>query len=344
MRNAEHQPEHALPEDARLEAELIDHVPGYGAGVETQPPRGPSRPNPPESGDGWAEGPNGERVWGRHGAAGLLLLDRSRGVLLQHRAVWSHHGDTWGIPGGAIHADESPVVGALREAEEESCVPADAVSPIATHVLDLGFWRYTTVLAETTRAVDARPGDEESAGIAWVRPDHVERLKLHPAFETAWPRLRTLLVVRPRIVIDAANLVGSVPNWWWRDRAGASERLIDRIHELLVEGISAGLFGTDAERVWPEVHIVLEGAACRADRGSAGLVHVHRSPAAGDDHIVTVTEHALNEVREAGGCGHDVLVVTSDKGLQLRVGELGAKLVSSKRFREVTGFDAPQLS
>lgn len=329
-----------LPSESPLEAELIDHVPGYGAGIQAEPPRGPSTPLPPDSGEGWTEGPNGERVWGRHGAAGLLLIDRSRGVLLQHRAVWSHHGDTWGIPGGAIHADESPVAGALREAEEESCVPADAVSPLASHVLDLGFWRYTTVLGETTRTVEARPGDEESAGIAWVRPDHVERLALHPAFGRAWPNLRSLLVARPRIVIDTANLVGSVPDGWWRDRAGASEQLIDRIHELLTEGLPAELFGLDAAHVWPEVHLVLEGTACRADRGRDGLVHVHRSPSAGDDHIVKVTEHLIAELRDAGaGAGH-VLVVTSDKELRVRVGELGAKLAASKGFREAVGFDA----
>ena len=31
------------------------------------------------------------------------------------------------------------------------------------------------------------------------------------------------------LVIDAANVVGSVPDGWWRDRRGATERLRDRL-------------------------------------------------------------------------------------------------------------------
>ena len=66
------------------------------------------------SGDAWVEGPNGERFWGRFGAAGLLVHDARRGVLLQHRADWSHFGGTWGLPGGARHEGETAVEGALR--------------------------------------------------------------------------------------------------------------------------------------------------------------------------------------------------------------------------------------
>ncbi|MFJ4936300.1 NTP pyrophosphohydrolase, partial [Streptomyces pseudovenezuelae] len=31
------------------------------------------------------------------------------------------------------------------------------------------------------------------------------------------------------VVVDAANVVGSVPDGWWRDRRGAAERLRDRL-------------------------------------------------------------------------------------------------------------------
>ena len=40
-------------------------------------------------------------------------------ILLQHRAPWSHNGDTWGLPGGALNWSESAVDGAMREAFEE---------------------------------------------------------------------------------------------------------------------------------------------------------------------------------------------------------------------------------
>src|SRR5688500_4178798 len=51
------------------------------------------------SGDSWVEGPDGERYWGRFGAAGLLVVSPAFEVLLQHRAAWSHFGGTWGMPG-----------------------------------------------------------------------------------------------------------------------------------------------------------------------------------------------------------------------------------------------------
>src|SRR5690242_20622060 len=57
------------------------------------------------SGDGWTRCAAGHRHWGRFGAAGLLLVDDDR-VILQHRAAWTHEGDSWGLPGGARNSDE----------------------------------------------------------------------------------------------------------------------------------------------------------------------------------------------------------------------------------------------
>jgi hypothetical protein len=69
-------------------------------------------------GDGWVQCDCGNKHWGLHGAAGLLLV-RDSMVLLQHRAPWVHNGDTWGIPGGARDSHEDVIQGALREAVEE---------------------------------------------------------------------------------------------------------------------------------------------------------------------------------------------------------------------------------
>ena len=80
--------------------------------------------------DGWTTCALGHRHWGRAGAAGLLVHRDGAGgpeVLLQHRAEWSHHGGTWGTPGGALHADEDAATGALREVCEELGL---ALSPI----------------------------------------------------------------------------------------------------------------------------------------------------------------------------------------------------------------------
>ena len=79
-------------------------------------------------GDGWVFD-SGARYWGLHGAAGLLLRaplpDGDMGVLLQHRAVWSDQGGTWGLPGGARDSHESAVDTAIREAGEEAGIVAD---------------------------------------------------------------------------------------------------------------------------------------------------------------------------------------------------------------------------
>lgn len=148
------------------------------------------------SGDAWVDGPNGERYWGRFGAAGLLVHDAGRGVLLQHRADWSHFGGTWGLPGGARHEGESAIDGALREAAEEAAVPADAVRVLFTSVLDLGFWSYTTVVAETVRPFEPHMADVESIELRWVALAAIEELPLHPGFSASWPTLRTRLSTR----------------------------------------------------------------------------------------------------------------------------------------------------
>ncbi|WP_243743580.1 NUDIX hydrolase [Brevibacterium luteolum] len=147
------------------------------------------------SGDGWIETPHG-RFWGRFGAAGLLIHDRERGVLLQHRVPWSAHGDTWGIPGGAIDADETPTAGAIRECHEEAGVPAldgSGIKILDTHVVDKGGWSYTTVIAEATEHLEAFIADIESLDLRWVPLDEVADYPLHPGFAAAWPRLRTVL-------------------------------------------------------------------------------------------------------------------------------------------------------
>ena len=148
------------------------------------------RPHGPE--DTWVDGPDG-RYWGRHGAAGLLLAHPEAGVLLQLRVEWSHFGGTWGLPGGARKAGESPEQAAIREADEEASVPPDAVEVLATRVFDLGYWSYTTVLAKASRLFEPAMGDAESSELRWVPFDHVDRLPLHPGVQTEWPELRASL-------------------------------------------------------------------------------------------------------------------------------------------------------
>jgi 8-oxo-dGTP pyrophosphatase MutT (NUDIX family) len=148
--------------------------------------------------DGWTTCALGHRHWGRAGAAGLLLHRRGPAgpeVLLQHRALWSHHGGTWGTPGGALHAGEPPQVGALREVREElGLLPEDLVLG-ARSVDDHGGWAYTTVLATPARPIEAADLrlDGESEGAAWIPLAGLDAVPLHPGLAASLDRLLPLL-------------------------------------------------------------------------------------------------------------------------------------------------------
>ena len=153
---------------------------------------------PRDPGDAWVEGEHG-RFWGRFGSAGLLVHDAAKGILLQHRALWSHQGGTWGLPGGALHQGEGAIDGALREAREEAAVPPENVRVLFTSVFDVGYWTYTTVVAEALQPFEAAISDPESLELQWVGVDAVGGKKLHPGFATAWPGLRSRLTEARRI-------------------------------------------------------------------------------------------------------------------------------------------------
>jgi hypothetical protein len=105
------------------------------------------------------------------------------------------------------------------------------------------------------------------------------------------------------LLVDAANVVGSRPDGWWRDRAGATARLLGRL--------SAGrpLRAPDGSAV-REVVAVVEGRA--RDVPAPDGVRVVRAPASGDDALVAC-------VADLVGPGTPVVVVTADRGLRDRL-------------------------
>ena len=110
------------------------------------------------------------------------------------------------------------------------------------------------------------------------------------------------------LVVDGANVVGSRPDGWWRDRAGAAARLHGRL--------------AVADTSYDEIVLVLEGQA------KGGV------PKGKDAHLRTV--HATrdgdsaitDEARRLRERDEDVVVVTADRGLQLRVEALGCRTMS----------------
>lgn len=288
--------------------------------VEPPAPGEPRRPlGPLNPGDAWVVAPGGERYWGRFGAAGLLAVDPARGVLLQHRVSWSHHGGTWGIPGGALHEGESAVAGALREAEEEAGSPHAALAPRFVSVFDLGYWAYTTLLADVITPFEPVISDPESHALEWVPIDEVTERALHPGFAASWPVLRELVPRHPLLVVDAANVVGARPDGWWHDRAAAAGRLRAGLEALRAAGVDASALGLGATRWFADVVLVVEGEA-RALPDVDGAVRVVAAERDGDAAIVSAVQREL----AAGRAAVDITVVTSDRELAERVGSVGA--------------------
>ncbi|GAA2279502.1 MULTISPECIES: NTP pyrophosphohydrolase [Streptomyces] len=111
------------------------------------------------------------------------------------------------------------------------------------------------------------------------------------------------------VIVDAANVVGSVPDGWWRDRRGAAERLRDRLAADGLPGRSGPV----------EIVLVVEGAARGVE--SVSGVRVESAPGSGDDHMVALA---------AGAGDRPVLVVTADRELRRRVTAVGAEVAGPR--------------
>ena len=144
-------------------------------------------------GDGWVQCDCGNKHWGLHGAAGLLLV-RDSMILLQHRAPWVHNGDTWGIPGGARDSHEDVIAGALREAVEETGLDPALVTPVVVHEDNHGNWKYDTVIASAAATLIAHEVNDESHEVRWVQVEEISELTLHPSFAASWPKVKELVL------------------------------------------------------------------------------------------------------------------------------------------------------
>ena len=117
------------------------------------------------------------------------------------------------------------------------------------------------------------------------------------------------------IVVDAANVVGSRPDGWWRDRAAAATRLVQALAALPGTMVPAPAGGDPAERgdlQVGRVFAVVEGQARQIPQVSG--VSLVRAAADGDGEVVS----ACRSVLAGGGVP---LAVTADRGLRARLPE-----------------------
>lgn len=139
------------------------------------------------------------------------------------------------------------------------------------------------------------------------------------------------------VVVDGANVMGSRPNGWWRDRSGAAARLhADLAHLAAGDGVVV-----EGHAAMPAGFVlVLEGAA----RGAMAAIEAAGAPGpVGDDLAALASAAAPGEVcvvlAPESGSGDDAivaavsalsgkcLVVTADRELRRRCAALGASLM-----------------
>ena len=109
------------------------------------------------------------------------------------------------------------------------------------------------------------------------------------------------------LLVDVANVVGSRPDGWWRDRAGAASRLLARLARLPGRSLAAP-WGEAV--VCDGVLAVVEGQA--RDVPAPEGVRVERAPGSGDDALVACAARLAAD-------GDSLLVVTADRGLRARL-------------------------
>lgn len=184
--------------------EVSDRTDSAQSQVAPQPPAGWTR----KPGDGWVDCACGQRHWGKNGAAGLFLARQTEAghlqIALQHRALWSHQGGTWSIPGGAIMDGESAQDAALREAFEEAGITSEDVNVIGQVAMKHTDWTYTTFVALLGPKHGARlssqllsPTDTESIEVRWIDLAQLlaptPSIPLHPAFHSSLKSITDVL-------------------------------------------------------------------------------------------------------------------------------------------------------
>ena len=113
------------------------------------------------------------------------------------------------------------------------------------------------------------------------------------------------------LLIDAANVVGSRPTGWWRDRAGAARTFVGQVRAAVT-----------SERIIQPVVVVLEGKAREGVRpGLADGVTVEHAVGSGDDMLVDIASRTP---------GQKITLVTADRELRRRAEALGADVVGPK--------------
>ena len=115
------------------------------------------------------------------------------------------------------------------------------------------------------------------------------------------------------LVVDGNNVMGSRPDGWWNDRAGAARRLVEQIGAWAPEDVLVYFDGAEPPGMPAPARVEVRFATRRG------------RDAADDDIAAYVADHP------------DVRVVPSDAGLARRVREAGAEVVGARWLLDQLG-------
>ena len=119
-----------------------------------------------------------------------------------------------------------------------------------------------------------------------------------------------------RWYVDASNVIGSRPDGWWRDRVGATKRLLDAARAY-------------TQRTGDDLVVVLD-AGPRELAGQEPGMTVALAPRPGRDAADEEIARRLADEPDPAAVG----VATSDRALAERARALGAQIEGARAFRE----------
>lgn len=117
------------------------------------------------------------------------------------------------------------------------------------------------------------------------------------------------------LVVDGNNVMGAAADGWWRDRPGATRRLLARIRAY-------------ADATGIRVVLVFDVALDDVPEGAYGGVDLRYATRPGRD----AGDDRIRDLLAAGDVGDDVEVVTSDRALADDARALGATVSGAGGF------------
>jgi predicted RNA-binding protein with PIN domain len=122
-----------------------------------------------------------------------------------------------------------------------------------------------------------------------------------------------------RWLVDASNVIGSKPDGWWRDRQGATERLLAALRDFAGED--------------DDVVVVLDAGPAEW-AGRDGPLEVAIAPRRGRD----AADDEIARLLDGDADPASIRVVTSDATLAERARARGAEVVGAGAFRRQLGY------